>query len=630
MKITKMDGMSANITAETLAQLRQIMPEVFTEDRVDFEKLQAVLGEHIEKSNEKYEFNWRGKFDAMRLAQLQSTGTLLPAPGESKDWDTTENLYIEGDNLEVLKLLQKSYKNSVKMIYIDPPYNTMSDFVYEDDFSDNIANYKKITGQQNKSNTETSGRYHTNWLNMMMPRLKLARSLLRPDGVIFMSIDDNEVTNLRKLGDEIFGEDNFVAQAIRRTINSGKHDTKTVAAFHEYVLVYAKNIGNLALSKKQKTDEEKDGLYKETDSHVEERGRFYVSQLNKSSIQYSDSLNYPIKGPDGVDIYPGEGFHDKKWCWRWGKEKLQWGLENDYIVFKKQDGKYKVYAKSYEYRDNNGEPIERSNPYNTLEFVAKEYGNFNATPELSAVFDGKKYFDFPKSVVFVKELIKLANVQGDDVVLDFFSGSATTAHAVMQLNAEDGGSRRFVMVQLPELLEENTEAYNAGFRTICDIGKARIRRAGKKIKDENPMLTANLDVGFKVFKLDISNLKKWNSAPTDDVDEIQQRIKDNIFYLEDGRKDMDVVYEILLKYGLKLTTPVTTQKFGGTTVHIANDPQYRLAICLTPNTPLADIEKMVDGDFGVYIFVDRCFADANVLINTQELLDKREKKLILF
>lgn len=519
----KIDGMSMDIEATNLEKVKSLFPECVSEGKLDIDKLLSLCGEYIDNDFEKYKFEWNGKAECLRLAQKRSTGTLRPCESESAGKDGTpgkfdsDNLYIEGDNLEVLKLLQTAYYRKVKMIYIDPPYNTGNDFVYEDDFADPINRYKEVTSQTTKSNPETMGRYHTNWLNMMYPRLRLAANLLREDGVIFISIDDNEVDNLKKLCNEVFGEENFVAQCIRRTINSGKHDTATVAVYHEYILVYAKDIAKILLNKKPKSNDERDRLYPEKDKYENERGRFYVSQLNKNSIQYSDSLNFPIIGPDGVDIYPGGGFNDKEWCWRWGKEKVKWGIENDYIVFKKQGDHYKVYAKSYEFRDNSGEPIERTNPYSTLEFVAKEYGNFNATPELSAVFDGKKYFDFPKSIVFIMELLRLANLKNDDIILDFFSGSATTAHAVMQLNAEDGGNRKFIMVQLPEVCDEKSEAYKAGYKNICEIGKERIRRAGAKIKADNPD-AQELDTGFKVYKLDTSNLVTWDSAPIENHD----------------------------------------------------------------------------------------------------------------
>lgn len=514
------------------------------------------------------------------------------------------------------------------MIYIDPPYNTGNDFVYEDDFADPINRYKEVTAQTTKSNPETMGRYHTNWLNMMYPRLRLAANLLRDDGVIFISIDDNEVDNLKKLCNEVFGEENFVAQRIRRTINSGKHDTATVAVYHEYILVYAKDIAKILLNKKPKNHEERDRLYPEKDKYENERGRFYISQLNKNSIQYSDSLNFPIKGPDGVDIYPGGGFNDKEWCWRWGKEKVKWGIENDYIVFKKQGDHYKVYAKSYEFRDNSGEPIERTNPYSTLEFVAKEYGNFNATPELSAVFDGKKYFDFPKSIVFIMELLRLANLKNDDIILDFFSGSATTAHAVMQLNAEDGGNRKFIMVQLPEVCDEKSEAYKAGYKNICEIGKERIRRAGAKIKADKPD-AQDLDTGFKVFKLDTSNLVTWDSAPIEnhDIMTLLNRLNAMTSSVKPDRTEMDVVAEIMLKMGVPLDIPVTKIDVNGKAAYAVGD--YLLLICLAENVTAEDMEKLCDFAPGKLVIAESSFADTSAMRNANYIVRDRSVSLKL-
>ena len=362
MNELKLDGQSKDVVSENISKIKEIFPGVIADGKIDFEMLKSILGEDIDDSREKYSFTWPGKTQAIKESQKQSTGTLRPCKEESKNWDTTQNLYIEGDNLEVLKLLQKGYYNKIKAIYIDPPYNTGKDFIYPDNYQDNLENYLKMSGQlvesdgdnigvKLTSNPETAGRYHSNWLNMMYPRLKLARNLLSDDGAIFISIDDNEVENLRRICDEIFGEENFVAQAIRRTINSGKHDSTAISVFHEYLLIYAKFINNLVLNKKPKSEEEKDSLYKEKDEFVEERGRYYLTQLNKNSIRYSDSLNYPIKGPDGSDIWPGNGFEDKEWCWRWSKDKVKWGIENKYIQFKKSGEKYKVYTKSYEKRD---------------------------------------------------------------------------------------------------------------------------------------------------------------------------------------------------------------------------------------------------------------------------------------
>ena len=627
---TKLDGGSKDILNENIETLKELFPEIVSEDKIDFDKFKTIFGGEIDDSSERYSFTWPGKTQAIKESQKQSTGTLRPCKEESKNWDTTKNLYIEGDNLEVLKLLQKGYYNKIKAIYIDPPYNTGKDFIYPDNYQDNLENYLKISGQvlESKeygereresigvkltSNPETAGRYHSNWLNMMYPRLKLARNLLSDDGVIFISIDDNEIENLKKICDEIFGEENFVSQSIRRTINSGKHDSTAISVFHEYLLIYSKFINNLNLNKKPKSDEEKDKLYNQQDKFVEERGRYYLTQLNKNSIRYSDSLNFPIKGPDGIDIWPGNGFEDKEWCWRWSKDKVKWGIENKYIQFKKSGEKYKVYTKSYEKRDNEGKVIDRNNPYNSLEFISKEYANFNATPELSKLFDGKKLFNFPKSQVYLKEILKLSNTK-NSLVLDFFSGSSTMAHAMLSLNSEDNGNRNFIMVQIPEETDDNSEAYKAGYKNICEIGKERIRRAGDKIVKESG--NKDLDIGFKVFKLDSSNLEKWDP----DYDDLEQTLLVSQDNIKEGRTQEDLIYEIMLKYGIDLTLPIEKYESENTIYSIGFGA---LLVCLD-NKITKDITdsiiELASEDVSRVVFKDNGFASDADKTNIKETL----------
>ena len=472
---------------------------------------------------------------------------------------------------------------------------------------------RESIGVKLTSNPETAGRYHSNWLNMMYPRLKLARNLLSDDGVIFISIDDNEIENLKKICDEIFGEENFVSQSIRRTINSGKHDSTAISVFHEYLLIYSKFINNLNLNKKPKSDEEKDKLYNQQDKFVEERGRYYLTQLNKNSIRYSDSLNFPIKGPDGIDIWPGNGFEDKEWCWRWSKDKVKWGIENKYIQFKKSGEKYKVYTKSYEKRDNEGKVIDRNNPYNSLEFISKEYANFNATPELSKLFDGKKLFNFPKSQVYLKEILKLSNTK-NSLVLDFFSGSSTMAHAMLSLNSEDNGNRNFIMVQIPEETDDNSEAYKAGYKNICEIGKERIRRAGDKIVKESG--NKDLDIGFKVFKLDSSNLEKWDP----DYDDLEQTLLVSQDNIKEGRTQEDLIYEIMLKYGIDLTLPIEKYENENTVYSIGFGA---LLICLDNKITkeIADsIIELASDDVSRVVFKDNGFASDADKTNIKETL----------
>ena len=613
----KMDGMTMNIEQANVEKLKEVFPEVFADGKVDFDKLQGLLGHYIADDKEKYSFSWKGKADSLRLAQKRSTGTLRPCKEESKNWDTTENLYIEGDNLEVLKLLQSSYLNSIKMIYIDPPYNTGNDFVYTDDFADGIAHYKEVTGQATKSNPETAGRYHTNWLNMMYPRLKLARNLLTDDGVIFISIDDNEQANLKKLCDEVFGEDNFVACIVWEKRFTRSNNARLFASLTDYILVYRKSsvVDYLRAPRTEKSD----SIYSNPDN--DPRGVWTsVSYVNPATKEQRPNLTYPIINP-----ITGQEVNHPTNAWKYEYERhlihvkenrLYWGAngENTYPRLKKflcevEDGMVPVNL-----------------------WKREDVGTTDAASKELSILMGAKIFDFPKPVDLVKFMSQIVASDKDSIILDFFSGSATTAHAVMQLNAEDGGHRRFICVQLPEKTDEQSEAYKAGYKTICEIGKERIRRAGEKIKEENKDKEGieNLDIGFKVFKLDSSNLVKWDNTPTTDEEEVKKRIQQSLFYLVEGREDLDLVYEIMLKYGLSLTLPVEERKFDGVTAYIINHPDYKVLVCLAPNITLSAVEEMDKETIGTYIFADRCFADANILSNTEEILKKKEKKMGMF
>ena len=613
----KMDGMTMNIEQANVGKLKEVFPEVFADGKIDFDKLQGLLGHYIADDKEKYSFSWKGKADSMRLAQKRSTGTLRPCKEESKDWDTTENLYIEGDNLEVLKLLQSSYLNSIKMIYIDPPYNTGNDFVYTDDFADGIAHYKEVTGQATKSNPETAGRYHTNWLNMMYPRLKLARNLLTDDGVIFISIDDNEQANLKKLCDEVFGEDNFVACIVWEKRFTRSNNARLFASLTDYILVYRKSsvVDYLRAPRTEKSD----SIYSNPDN--DPRGVWTsVSYVNPATKEQRPNLTYPIINP-----ITGQEVNHPTNAWKYEYERhlihvkenrLYWGAngENTYPRLKKflcevEDGMVPVNL-----------------------WKREDVGTTDAASKELSILMGAKIFDFPKPVDLVKFMSQIVASDKDSIILDFFSGSATTAHAVMQLNAEDGGHRRFICVQLPEKTDEQSEAYKAGYKTICEIGKERIRRAGEKIKEENKDKEGieNLDIGFKVFKLDSSNLVKWDNTPTTDEEEVKKRIQQSLFYLVEGREDLDLVYEIMLKYGLSLTLPVEERKFDGITAYIINHPDYKVLVCLAPNINLSAVEEMDKETIGTYIFADRCFTDANILSNTEEILKKKDKEMRLF
>lgn len=620
----KMDGMTMNIEQANVEKLKEVFPEVFADGKVDFDKLQGLLGHYIADDKEKYSFSWKGKADSLRLAQKRSTGTLRPCKEESKNWDTTDNLYIEGDNLEVLKLLQSSYLNSIKMIYIDPPYNTGNDFVYTDDFADGIAHYKEVTGQATKSNPETAGRYHTNWLNMMYPRLKLARNLLTDDGVIFISIDDNEQSNLKKLCDEVFGEDNFIAVFPWRKRTAKSDVPFGVSQDYEWIMAYARSQDFIAAI---------EGGTRKYFTTPDFPGRpWRIHDLTKqTSASERPKSFFTLVNPKTGKEYPA----NPNRTWAITKDTFEGYYKQGKIVFPDDYDFLNITQPAFRYfkDDDEKKAGEKFGCIAVSTNLPKEIGmTKEGTAEITELFE-KKVFGFPKPVALLKFLISITTkFDKDAIVLDFFSGSATTAHAVMQLNAEDGGNRRFICVQLPEKTDEQSEAYKAGYKTICEIGKERIRRAGEKIKEENRDKEGieNLDIGFKVFKLDSSNLVKWDNTPTTDEEEVKKRIQQSLFYLLEGRSDLDLVYEIMLKYGLSLTLPVEERKFDNVPAYIINHPDYKVLVCLQPNITLSAVEEMDKETIGTYIFADRCFADANILSNAEEILKKKDKEMRLF
>ena len=608
--MVKLDGKTPDLAAENIEQLRQIFPDVFEEGKIDFDKLKQVLGEYVDDEKERYNFTWNGKGKALRLAQTPTTGTLRPCEAESKNWDDTQNLYIEGDNLEVLKLLQKSYHGKIKMIYIDPPYNTGGDFVYPDDFSDSIENYKRITGQVDDegkrlgTNSEFNGRYHTDWLNMMYPRLRLARNLLAQSGIIFISINDNEQGNLKKICDEVFGESNFVSQLIWQQRKGGGNDSRFVATDHEYILVYCKSLDNLAESWRIPQSEEYKKRYKETD----ETGRFYWDTLVRNGLR--NPIVITVVTPDGTEIT----INSQK-----SKETVLSGLKDGTIKFTKTNGGWSLHHKVYMKEGQ------------VLRSLLTDYGNNkSAVDELTDIF-GTPPFDYSKPHSLISLLLSLPPSK-DGIVLDFFSGSATTAHAVMQLNAEDGGNRKFIMVQLPEPCAEGTEAAKAGYKNICEIGKERIRRAGEKIKAKVEEQNAQLkigeesrkvpDIGFKVFKLDSSNLKQWQP----DYDDLEATLFDSIGNYVDGRSELDVVYEIMLKMGMELTWPLETHTIGGKNVYEIG--MGALMICLDDHITtevaegMAALRQEESSEVWRVMFKDNGFESDSAKVNIKEILKR--------
>lgn len=612
------EGMSMNLEGANMDKLRTVFPECFAEGKLDIDKLLSLCGEYIDNDFEKYKFEWKGKAECLKLAQKRSTGTLRPCPEESVNFDETQNLYIEGDNLEVLKLLQTAYYRKVKMIYIDPPYNTGKDFVYADDFADPMARYKEVTQQTTKSNPETMGRFHTNWLNMMYPRLRLAANLLRDDGVIFISIDDNEVTNLRKLCDEALGEENFVAQIVWQKRTSP--DARTAfSTGHEYILAYCKDITELdnAINALPLSESDKANF---NNPDNDPNGPWVSSDFTAPG--YRPNQMYSITTPSGVVVQPPKGR-----CW---KNLVE--VYNQYL----KEGRLWFGA------DGNGVPrqktylFERNGKTGWTWWPNSEVGhNQEATQELRNLLEIPA-FDFPKPVRLLKRMVALAT-RDNDIILDFFSGSATTAHAVMQLNAEDGGNRRYILVQLPEVCDENSEAYKAGYKNICEIGKERIRRSGKKLTETNGQMQLGdaekepFDIGFKVYKLDTSNLKIWDSTPieNDQLDILYDRMNQMISRVKPDRSDMDMVSEIMLKLGVPLTYPVGRTELNGKAVY-AISADCLLLVCLAENIQPVDVDAMAKYAPAKVIIARDSFTDDTAMANAYYILRDKgiELKLV--
>ena len=577
-KVELQDGASADIVQDNVQHLKTLFPDAFTENGINFDTLRQLLGDLkvLDEGEEKYGLNWHGKKQARHIAQIPSLGTLLPCPIESVDWDTTQNLFIEGDNLEVLKLLQKSYANKVKMIYIDPPYNTGKEFIYPDKFQDNLDTYLKYTGQKGEdglkftSNTETGGRKHTNWLNMMYPRLKLARSLLKQDGVIFISIDDNEQANLKKVCDEIYGEENFIANIIWQRAFSPKNDAKFFSENHDHLLVYAKSSQDFNI-KQLKRSEEANARYKNLDN--DPRGLWISDNLTVKT--YSEKYDYLITTPSGRSVSPSHGS-----CWRVSKEKFQELKEDNRIWFGEDENNVPRLKRFLSEVQDGMVP--------TTIWNYKEVGhNQDGRQELKKVFDGKGYFDGPKPTRLLERIIHVSNCSDNDIVIDFFAGSGSTAHAITKFNISNNLNLRHVSVQLPEKLEETSEAYKFGYKTIAELAKERIRRAAKKIKDENPDYGG--DLGFKVFKLASSNIKAWNPDRTD----LEKSLFEHQEHLIEGRSEQDILYELLLKRGVDLTTPIESREIAGKNVYSIG--YGKIITCLDDWIAGDDVEPLAAG-----------------------------------
>ena len=621
--IERVPSQSMDIEKADLEKFRAVFPQCFSEGKLDISKLLALFGEYDDNDFEKYKFEWKGKSECYRIAGKRSTGTLRPCVEESVNFDTTNNIYIEGDNLEVLKLLQSSYYNKIKMIYIDPPYNTGNDFVYEDDFADPMAKYKEVTQQTTKSNPETMGRFHTNWLNMMYPRLRLAANLLRDDGVIFISIDENEITNLMKVYNEVFGEENYIGSFIWRKKDGGGQAKEYFVIEHEFIVVYRKSQQLVWYDKEEARDI---AQYNKSD----ERGNFKITKLakwgNTARREDRPSMYFSLIAPDGTETFPiAPDGNDGRW--RVGRERMNELLQNDLVHWEMKEGKWIPYEK--EYFANQVKVLKQRS---ILYDVANTGDGSNV---LTGLFSTKDMFENPKPIELVKVFLE-ATTKDNDIILDFFSGSATTAHAVMQLNAEDGGNRQFIMVQLPELCDEKSEAYKAGYKNICDIGKERIRRAGKKLTENNGQLALEekkpLDIGFKVFKLDTSNLVEWDSTPTQDEQVVAQRFSLLNETIKPDRNDLDVVYEVMLKMGIPLDYKVIPTQINDKKAYSIGDDCLVL-ICLDYGkdgiTP-EDIKEMCELVPAKIVSSEQAFKDSTALSNAYYILKDKgiEMKLL--
>ena len=751
----KMRMETADMTEKNIDKIGKLFPNCITESKdengnikkaINFDILKQMLSKEVVDGDEAYEFTWVGKRAAMLEANKPIRKTLRPCPEESVNWNSTENLYIEGDNLEVLKLLQESYLGKVKMIYIDPPYNTGNDFIYRDDFAQSVDEYEVESGQVDEEgnrlfkNSETNGRFHSDWCSMIYSRLMVARNLLSEDGVIFISIGDEELFNLKQIADEVFGERNYIANLIWQS-TPGSNTGENVKIVTENILLICKEKNNCKFLNQEIIDNDK---YSNKDEHYEKRGGFILNKLDRrmTGIHYSEALNYGIEMPDGTLLYPGNSSEKQEhWNWRWSSAKVKWGIENDFIVIKQVKNNWSIYFKQYEKVNNEDKPIKRTLSYQNLLSIDSA-NSARGTKEVMELFDGK-YFDYPKPLSLIKYIQSMV-LDKDSIILDFFSGSATTAHAVMQLNAEDGGNRKFIMVQLQEPCGEKSEAYKAGFKNICEIGKERIRRAGKKILEEATKNTpfskggcpqsgqgdfnslnvdekispsalqaatplyergylepiasnsliqqtldysgsvtpqsakadsspqveplgkatnddvlhndknstnnvsqanslypapcalspnsldchadksarndgygsnnASLDVGFRVFKLDDSNMKEvYYSA-----DEYSQKsLSDLESNIKEDRTDLDLLFGCLLEWGLPLSMPYSSEKINGFNVHTYNDGD--LIACFDANILESVIKTIAKRKPLRAVFRDSSFADSPSKINVTEI-----------
>lgn len=604
---------SPNLTQENIARIRELFPNCVTEARdgqgvlkfaVDFDLLRQELSDHIvEGPQERYRLDWPGKREALLAANAPIAKTLRPCREESVDFDTTKNLFIEGDNLEALKLLQETYLGKVKMIYIDPPYNTGKDFIYEDDFAENTEGFLKRSNQKDEdgnrlvANTEANGRFHSDWLSMMYPRLRLARNLLREDGVIFISIDDNEVANLRRVCDEVFGEENFVAQLIWERAYAPKNDAKHISNSHDYILMFVRNITHFTIGRLPRT-KEADARYSNPDN--DPRGVWKPSDMSVKT--YNHECDYPITTPSGRIVEPPTGR-----CWRLSKKSFFERLQDNRIYFG-SDGNSVPSIKRFlsELKYDGMAP--------TSIMAYKDVGHSQEGAKEVTELLKAGAFDGPKPVRLLRRILTLANTCSDSIILDFFAGSSTTAHAVMQLNAEDGGNRRFIMVQLPEACNEKSEAFRAGYKTIAEISKERIRRAGKKILEGACHENWNKDIGFRVLKIDTSNMADVYYTP----ESIEQgQLKDLIDNIKSDRVPEDLLFQVMLDWGVALSLPIRKETIQGKSLFFVDGNS--LVACFEQGITEDLVKELAQSKPLRVVFRDNGFATDAVKVNVEQI-----------
>lgn len=624
-----------------MEKIRALFPNCVTEVKdektgktklaVDFDILRQDLSDEVvDGPQERYQFTWPGKREAILLANAPTTNVLRPLPEKSVDFKHTKNVYIEGDNLESLKILRETYMGKIKMIYIDPPYNTGNDFVYHDDFKASADEYLKSSGAINGedrlvSNGETNGRFHSDWLSMMYSRLILAKDLLREDGVIFISIDDHELDNLKKLCCEIFGEQNFVTNIVWQS-TAGSNTGTDIITVTENVLVFTKSRSSFVFDGMDIKDE----TYSLSDEYESERGKYSLDKLDRRRVgpHYSEALNYPITMPDGSIRYPGGTLerNNEGWNYLWSKNKVEWGIKNGFIVFKKTSDGWGVYNKRYAKVDNDGKRVIRTTPYRNL-ILSNQCNTAQGTAELRLLF-GFRPFDFPKPSSFIKSLMLTAiKTDKEALVMDFFSGSATTAQALMELNVSDNGNRRYILVQIPEKISEDSDSYKACYKTITDIGEERIRKVRENITNNNPIFSKNLDLGFRVFRVDSTNMKDVFFKPQDIQLDLLENAESDI---KSDRTSLDLLTQSMLDLGITLDAEIEEYDFGGIKYYTINGND--MVACFDGHVGEAEATELAKLQPLTAVFRDDSFIDDAASTNCVEIfktLSPRTKLRIL-